>query len=101
MATNVELNWAGPLRFGESSFDRVPDRPAVYLWTLNVEGKHYVAYVGESSCVLSRWSEHLWWHMGGRYEIYNPAKLGQGVMDRPPLYQYTNPAHHLTNFTQE
>lgn len=95
--TSIELVWEGPFQFGTSSFQDVPNEAAVYVWTVEVEDKHFVVYVGESSRLLSRWSDHLWWLLGGQYQVYDSEKLRRGEIET--IYGFKGAAEHLTNFT--
>ena len=81
----IELNWEGPFKLGESLAPQIPktDFSGVYLSTIPVDGEELIHYVGEAGGVVSRWSDHLVYTLGGRYVIYDADVLRRGVMEAP------------------
>ena len=99
MPTSIRLEWQGPYRYFEDGIQDIPNEAAVYLWTVEVEGRHRVIYVGETRTLRQRWSDHLSLLLGGRYEMYDPIQLRQGKRAR--CYGYEDASHHMTKFTED
>ena len=97
MAKIIELNWQGPFRLGDAF--PAQDVSGVYLWTVPVEGADLVHYVGEAGAIVSRWSDHHAFTLGGRYVIYDPELLRSGT-ELKVLYGDKGYAANMVEFTE-
>lgn len=81
----LALSWHGPYSFVPTDgriavYDAAEvDSPGVYMWTLLLESRHLVNYVGISaSSVAGRQEEHMRCYLSGQYVIYSPAEFARG-----------------------
>ena len=81
----VALHFHGPLTFTEGPrflfHSPLADAPCVYLWTVksDLDGLHYIHYVGESVSLARRHREHLVRILGLDYGIFDPEEARRGV----------------------
>jgi hypothetical protein len=93
MSLLVPIDLQGPFVPGTKTFTGLPTDPVVYLWTVEVAGAHRVIYIGETTQLTQRWSDHLWWTIGGRYKLFDVDKLRNGSIE--VAYEYNGPERHL------
>lgn len=81
----VQLAWDGPCNpfpgVAGEAFDP-PDASGVYLFTVPRSQGPAITYVGEASSLRSRLLEHVFWLLGGAYELYSQESLtGDGELE--------------------
>lgn len=59
----------------------IPHGPGIYLFTVEIDGRHLVHYVGETGREFAvRLKEHLLAYCGGQYAIMQPDCLARGEL---------------------
>ncbi len=81
-----ELHFHGPFTLIAEGPDNLfkqksAKQGGVYLWTFKGEDGYVIDYVGEASHVQGRFVEHLQEQLNGRYSIYDPEKLKEGIRE--------------------
>lgn len=107
----LSLHFQGPMTFfkGPASLFHSPlaGEPCVYLWTIQsqLDGLHYIHYVGEATHFAQRQRQHLVAVLGLEYGIFDPEDAERGVARRlwPGLWREKNPEApgHALQFYEE
>lgn len=101
MTQEIGLNWQGPFRFGVSKEEDLPPNEAgVYVWTVPIGDEFLLAYVGECGGIVSRWSDHVCYLLGGFYQVYDVELLRSGKELRT-IYERKNEKTNLLNFSRQ
>lgn len=76
----VRLAWKGPFELQQLArgFEDARDRPGVYLWTLTIDDRSEIAYIGQAADLAVRMQQHIFYTLGGGYCLYDPADLRAG-----------------------
>jgi hypothetical protein len=84
-ATDIAVDFQGPFSAIDEANrrclfnDEIAEATGVYLWTINVEGKERLWYVGQTRRSFgTRMGEHLADFLSGKYTTYDAAALSRG-----------------------
>jgi hypothetical protein len=83
---DIVLEWKGP--FGlKTQEDRrkfsPPTASGVYLWTVANEIGPRVSYIGKAGNLAERFYQHVFWMLGGAYELLDDDHLLRGAKPVP------------------
>jgi hypothetical protein len=69
----------------------------VYIWTVMLEGRHWINYVGVAKdSIAGRQGTHLSCSLSGRYMFHDASKLSKGI--REPIFY---PSDGITKFVEK
>ncbi|WP_291321844.1 hypothetical protein [Desulfonatronospira sp.] len=102
MPTEILLEWKGPhslLTDDTREYFLPPEYPGVYLWCVGKQDSFLISYVGRASNLQKRMYEHIFWMLGGRYDLYGDDHFLEGA---PPKSEYIPSFKNLlTDFVKD